>query len=118
MKSLLFISIGGFFGTALRFTLGLFLPYSSWPWSTFIVNMMGCFFMGLFIGMSQKYHFSDNIRLILCTGFCGGFTTFSALALENLSFIEKHNFLVSAFYILISVLIGTVLVYLGKWMLV
>ena len=87
MKNFLLVFIGGGFGSGLRYLISnLMNQYSKvLPFGTFTVNMIGCLLIGLVLGFAQKENvLSTNQTLLLATGFCGGFTTFSAFANENL----------------------------------
>ena len=79
-----------------------------------MVNMLGCFAIGLVVAIAEKYT-SDQTKLmlLLATGFCGGFTTFSAFAMENLQLLKNGWNLQSAVYIIVSVVLGIVLVKTG-----
>ena len=110
--------LGGFLGTCGRFAVNkccaLFwsLPF---PLSTFIVNIVGCFLFGLFGGIFEKSNILTPAQsLLLITGFCGGFTTFSTFAGEVFSLGAKGEWSVSALYLLLSILAGVVMVWLGR----
>jgi CrcB protein len=87
---------------------------ASFPLGTFMVNMLGCFAIGLVVAIAEKYTSDQtNLMLLLATGFCGGFTTFSAFAMENLQLLKNGWNLQSAVYIIVSVVLGIVLVKTG-----
>jgi CrcB protein len=115
IKQLILVGLGGGIGSIMRFLVSL-IPFtqSSFPWVTFIVNVVGCFIIGLLIGLSAKYQFLDeNIKLLLITGFCGGFTTFSAFSAENVHLYHTGNYFTLTFYILSSMITGFAAVLLG-----
>jgi CrcB protein len=87
------------------------------PIATLMVNLVGCFLIGLLFGWSQRNEwFSSDSWLILATGFCGGFTTFSAFALENVNLFTKGQSLVSITYTAASVIGGVLLCRVGVWL--
>ena len=95
-RNILFVAIGGMLGSVGRFLLvGLivnFLPYT-FPFGTFVVNILGCFAMGAVVGLAERYtEFSNEWRVLLTAGFCGGFTTFSAFAFENVQLLLDRNY--------------------------
>ena len=63
-------------------------PYHS-PWATLTANVAGCFLIGLFHALSSRLHLSAEVRLMLTTGLCGGFTTFSTFCNENLTLLRQ-----------------------------
>ena len=79
IKSMLIAGCGGFAGTCGRFLMGKLCAHmfhGSFPMSTFMVNLLGCFLIGLFFGIIEKHHImTPEENLLLITGFCGGFTT-------------------------------------------
>jgi CrcB protein len=84
-KHLAFVALGGGFGSALRAYLG-FLLRDGFPWGTFLVNVVGCFFIGFLMRALDEDRI--GLRFFLLTGFCGGFTTFSAFGSETLAFFR------------------------------
>ncbi|MGZ5188615.1 MAG: fluoride efflux transporter CrcB [Kaistella sp.] len=115
MRNLFYIFIGGGLGSVLRFLVSnhtqKLWSINSFPMGTFVVNMIGCFLIGVFSAYFLKV---DNyLKFLLITGFCGGFTTFSTFSAENISLWENGNYIMLAFYILLSVIIGFGAVYLG-----
>lgn len=95
MNSLLLAAAGGAIGAAGRYLVGvsalrLFGP--AFPWGTFVVNVAGCFAMGLLIeALALKYSVSNEVRTFLATGILGGFTTFSAFALDFSVMVERKE---------------------------
>ena len=107
IKLLLIAGTGGFIGTISRFLVSRYfqnLFLSSFPFGTFIVNVSGCLLIGLFYGLAQKGNFlNPEWRMLLIVGFCGGFTTFSTFASENLALLKDGNFFYFALYTGLSV---------------
>jgi len=112
IKSILLVALGGAFGSSLRFLVSK-ITTESFPWGTLAVNVLGSFLMGLLMGYVAKGHMSPEMKLLLMTGFCGGFTTFSAFALESFSMMNAGDIILAAIYITISVCIGIIAVCLG-----
>ena len=111
IKDLILVGLGGGIGSMLRFaTSRLAARYISSEWAligTFIVNVVGCFIIGLLAGwLLYKTGKSEQLPLLLVAGFCGGFTTFSAFAFENIQLLQSGHTLLSIFYIVGSVTIG------------
>jgi len=114
LKQILLVGAGGAVGSIFRFLTSVFVTRSEpWPFpvATFIVNIIGCFCIGLFANLIP----SNNLRFLMITGFCGGFTTFSTFASENLSLINNNQLFIAVIYIVASVIIGLGAVWLGMY---
>ena len=108
-KILIAVFLGGGTGSLLRYCVQMALherivPYS-FPWATFAVNITGSFLIGLFYALSARFNLSTEVRILLTTGLCGGFTTFSAFSLEAVQLFEKGRHLAGSLYILLSLLL-------------
>lgn len=121
IKSLFIAGIGGFIGTVVRFVIARYfqLNYASvFPWSTFIVNVVGCFLIGLIYGVSEKGDFmSSDIRLFLTVGICGGFTTFSTFSNDAYLLMQNQEWFRFALYTSLSVFLGLIAVFFGRFII-
>ena len=119
--NVLFVALGGALGSVARFLISKATQSVctlSFPIATLIVNVLGCFIIGLLYAIFERNATIDpNIRLMLTVGFCGGFTTFSTFINENFNLIGNDNFVVSAIYIGLSVVLGFIGVWLGAWVI-
>lgn len=117
IKNILLVGLGGGIGSILRYLTSYFTIKSyngSFPLSTFIVNVTGCFLIGILMGFLVKSNtLQEELRLLLTVGFCGGFTTFSAFSYENLKLWQDGNYLVLFSYVCLSVVLGVAMVWLG-----
>tara|TARA_B100000795_G_scaffold269230_1_gene258005 strand:- start:6126 stop:6497 length:372 start_codon:yes stop_codon:yes gene_type:complete len=119
MKNLLLVFIGGGFGSVLRFVIGKWLNNSEngIPYGTFVVNVLGSLLIGLILGYAVKNDaLSQNTTLLLATGFCGGFTTFSTFAYENHIFLKSGDFTSFAIYTIASFIVGFLAVFAGMYL--
>lgn len=110
------VALGGSAGAVARFLVGLGLARVAGPqlpWGTLAVNLSGTFAAGLLVGMGDGRGLSSNARLVLVTGFLGGFTTFSALSVETLRLAEQQGTLVAGANIAVTVLAGLALAAAG-----
>lgn len=116
-KTFLIVFLGGGIGSAFRYLISVITEKYAptlFPWATFFVNIIGCFIIGILFGMVTKEHLSHpHLKLLFITGFCGGFTTFSAFALENIKLFQSGNSLLALLYIALSVLLGVLAVWTG-----
>lgn len=119
MKQLVFVFIGGGFGSVLRFLIGKWLnnTENGIPYGTFIANILGSLLIGFILGYAAKNDaISQNQTLLLATGFCGGFTTFSTFAYENHVFLKSGDFTSFAMYTIASFVIGFLAVFAGMYL--
>ena len=116
-KEFIIIGIGGLIGTILRYgTSKLFVTshLGPFPKNTFIVNILGCFLIGLFYSLSEKSTvINSDIKLFLTVGLCGGFTTFSTFAHENLLLLKGGDIWIFALYTGLSIFLGILAVVAG-----
>ena len=108
MLNYLFVTIGAAIGGAMRYWLAgfvhQFLP-SNFPYGTLSVNMIGSFFLGIFIFyFDENDLLSSQFRLLLTVGFCGGFTTFSTFSYETISLLRDSEILLAFLNIILNVL--------------
>lgn len=113
IKEFLIVGAGGAIGTMLRYTGNLLYSNRSFPVTTFLINIIGSFIIGIVIGYSIKNNTSANWKLFLATGICGGFTTFSAFSLENLLLLQNGKVFTSLLYIAGSVVLGIAAAWIG-----
>ncbi|GAA3522026.1 fluoride efflux transporter CrcB [Aquimarina addita] len=119
MKQILLVFIGGGTGSVGRYLISKFLnnPTSGIPYGTFIANILGSFIIGIILGLALKNTIlSQNTVLLLATGFCGGFTTFSTFAYENHMLLKTGDITSFFIYTIASFITGFLLVFLGMWL--
>ena len=107
MIQALLVAFGGAIGSVLRYYVGqwtLRLMGPAFPWGTLAVNVVGWFVIGVFAELiARKFNASTELRLLLITGFLGGFTTFSAFSLDAISLFERGEAVAGGIYIAASV---------------
>ena len=120
MTSIFWVGLGGALGSIARYLGQKYItelyPHP-FPIGTFIVNVLGCFLIGLFFGLAEKHEYlTSTSRLFLMTGFCGGFTTFSAFTLEGMQLMSEQRFLIFTLYFVFTVLLGLFATFAGFWL--
>jgi fluoride exporter len=116
MNKFVLIAIGGACGSMSRFWISTFLSKLSIlniSLSTLVVNILGCFMIGLFQGYFQKYHIIPNWSYLCITGFCGGFTTFSAFTLEHFILMQQGHYFESFIQIMLHITLCLIAVFIG-----
>lgn len=118
IKMMLIAGAGGFVGTCGRFLIGKWssgMYAGSFPMGTFLVNIIGCFIIGLFFGLLERAHvMTAGENVLLITGFCGGFTTFSSFADDMWVLGSKGDWVTFGIYLAASVIFGILLVWAGR----
>lgn len=103
---LLWIGLGGAAGSILRYVFGALVQRSShsgFPFGTLVVNIVGCFLIGVLAQHYMNAQANPVIRAAMITGFCGGFTTFSAFSLETVGLLRGGEYGRAAAYVVLSV---------------
>jgi fluoride exporter len=117
IKNIILVAFGGALGSVFRYLISYFFTKTttnSFPWSTFTVNILGCLLIGILFGYIQKNNIqTETLKILAITGFCGGFTTFSAISLENFQLYQNNQFGLLILYTAASILIGFLAVFLG-----
>ena len=117
IKHVLLVGLGGGIGSIARYLCQRWINFSyphHFPWSTWLVNITGCFLIGIFWGISfRSFAANENWKLFLMTGLCGGFTTFSAFTLEGTGLLKENRTGLFFLYIAASVVVGLLATYAG-----
>lgn len=114
----LIVFLGGGLGSLARFGIARLLPPAELaeghlPWFTLLANILACILLGVGIALASKDQLPKNLQLLLLTGFCGGFSTFSTFALELLLLGKEGYSGVATWYLLLSLLGGLVATWVG-----
>lgn len=116
MRNILLVGIGGMFGSVLRYLASVWIKPVNFPLATLSVNILGSFLIGLIMGWAAKHPQSEFWRLLLATGICGGFTTFSAFAWENLQMLNQQRYMHFCIYAGGSLILSLIAVAIGYWL--
>lgn len=118
IKAMIIAGCGGFVGTCGRYLVGKWcsaLFHGPFPFGTFMVNIIGCFLIGLFFGLLEKNNIlTAGENALLITGFCGGFTTFSSFADDMWILASKGQWSPMLLYLVLSIVLGVLLVWAGR----
>ncbi|MBL7726755.1 MAG: fluoride efflux transporter CrcB [Dinghuibacter sp.] len=113
MYHYLLVALGGATGAACRYGLSQLTWGRNFPYATFFINIAGSLLIGILFAVQQQGRLSEKYWLLLATGLCGGFTTFSAFSLENLALLQQQKMGLFLLYAAGSVLACLGAVYLG-----
>jgi len=117
INNFLIVVLGGSLGSGLRYITASHMTRlfpASFPYGTFIVNISGCMLIGLIYGFSERFDWPSNqFRLFLATGFCGGYTTFSSFTYENIKLLQSGDYLTFSLYSLASFALGLLAGFIG-----
>lgn len=118
MYSFLLVGAGGAIGAMARFGFASFVGRlwpMGFPLATLLINMIGSVAMGIFIGLMARFlpPWQEDARLFIAVGIFGGFTTFSTFSLDTVVLIERGELLQAGFYVLLSVVLCLIGLYLG-----
>lgn len=116
LQSILIVGTGGFLGSVGRYLISHYLTINTpsvFPFGTFIVNIVGSFLIGIIIAASFSEDINQHTKLLLATGFCGGFTTFSSFSYEFFSLLQNQHTGYAFLYAAGSFGLGLLFVWLG-----
>ena len=118
IKAMLIAGLGGFMGTCLRYLTGRLChlwELGGFPLGTFVVNIVGSFIIGALLGLAERNNFiTPTMNMLLVTGFCGGFTTFSSFADDIFLLMQQRNWTIFAIYTSLSIILGVFFVWIGR----
>ena len=120
LQSILAVGIGGFFGSIFRYLISHYInisTHSTFPFGTLIVNIVGSFLIGIIIAAALEGDLNKSMRLLLATGFCGGFTTFSSFSYEFFSLLQHEQTGYAFLYAIASFILGLAFVWLGFYLI-
>ncbi|WP_181562995.1 fluoride efflux transporter CrcB [Aerococcus loyolae] len=119
MNSIFAVAVGGAIGSVLRYLFNIQITRAfgfNFPWGILAVNIIGCFAMGLIAeSFALRFNVSQEMRSFIMTGIMGGFTTFSAFALDAGNLIERDAFGLAGLYVAASVGGSILALFLGLW---
>lgn len=116
MKNILLVGLGGMIGSILRYISSVLIKHPLFPLATFSVNITGSLAIGMIMGWAFKQSVTANWQLFLVTGICGGFTTFSAFAWENLQLLNQQRYLHFTVYTGGTLILSLIAVAFGYWL--
>jgi CrcB protein len=117
LKMFFIVGFGSFIGGGSRFLAQQFITKQipiPFPYGTLIVNILGCFIIGILYSLEHKANIiSTEAKLLLVTGFCGGFTTFSSFSIDCYGLLKDGQYFYILAYVCLSVIVGFLATYLG-----
>lgn len=117
LTNILLVSLGGAVGATLRFTITPHIDKlfnSNFPFGIFVINIFGCFFIGLLVSFFEnRLMLSESLKIFLIIGFLGSLTTFSTFALDNFNLLNQKDFYFLFLNLFFTNFIGVVMVFVG-----
>lgn len=110
-----YIFFGGGLGSLCRYGVGLLFPTSLNHIGTLLANAIACLLLGIFVGLGTDDVIKDQHKLLLITGFCGGFSTFSTFSHELINLHNTQNLSMAALHMTLSIVLGVCCVMAGIW---
>jgi CrcB protein len=115
LKNIILVGLGGMIGSVARYLVSHFTRHDGFPYATFAINIAGSLLIGMVMGIASRQENFANWKLFLATGICGGFTTFSAFAWENIQLMQQERYGAFALYTGGTLLLGFAAAALGYW---
>ncbi|RGC52805.1 fluoride efflux transporter CrcB [Absiella sp. AM29-15] len=115
MKAFLYVGLGGAIGAMARYGFSMISMKAAIPINTLLINLLGSILIGFIAQLALSSHISPQLVLLIKTGICGGFTTFSTFSLETFQLIEKKAWIPAVSYIFASVMLCVIGVSLGMY---
>jgi len=116
-RTIILVGLGGGLGSIFRYLTSVVVTkyfQTTFPLATFTVNILGCLIIGILFGLFERQQLTNpDLKFLFITGFCGGYTTFSAFASENINLFQSGNSLTAFVYIATSIIISLFAVWLG-----
>lgn len=116
-RAIILVGLGGGLGSIFRYLTSVIMTkyfQSIFPLATFTANILGCLIIGILLGLFDRQQLTNpDLKFLFITGFCGGYTTFSAFTSENINLFQSGNSLTAFFYITTSILVSLFAVWLG-----
>jgi CrcB protein len=115
LRNIILVGLGGMIGSVMRYLTSWLIRHEGFPYATLTVNIAGSLLIGAIMGVASREESFANWRLFLATGICGGFTTFSAFAWENMQLLNQQRYGTFVLYTGGTLVLGLAAVTLGYW---
>ena len=102
LQQLGLVAIGGAIGAGLRYLIGTWISYETFPIATITVNLVGSFLLGIIALSTSQNFISSDLALFLGTGIIGAFTTMSAFSLDTIELLQDGNSTTAGLYVILT----------------